>query len=92
MPTTALPSPAPTSVPTISSPPSPLPSLAPTTINYRLADFSATAPAELAEAAFTGTGLKVEHLVVNLTVPATEPVKAASASSAGAVAEKSARR
>ena len=33
------------------------------------------APAELAEAAFTGTGLKVEHLVVNLTVPAVKPVR-----------------
>ena len=33
------------------------------------------APRELAEAAFTGTGLKVEHLVVNLTVPAVKPVR-----------------
>ena len=62
-------------MPTISSPPSAVPTTAPTTINYRLADFSVAAPAELAEAAFTGTGLKVEHLVVNLTVPATERVK-----------------
>ena len=56
-----------------STSPSPVPSLAPTTINYRLADFSAAPPLNW-RAAFTGTGLKVEHLVVNLTVPATEPV------------------